>query len=120
MAAPTAAPTSPTRPNSEGNDSKGLPELGRELLDLTVAYAKQETIGPLKGAQRTIGWGVAGATVSSIGLLVFVIGVVRVVQVEARLRGAWSWVPYAAGIAVTGLVAFISMKRIQGRGKDDR
>ena len=106
MAAPTQA------------DSKGLPELGRELIDLTVAYAKQETIGPLKGAQRTVGWGVAGATVSSVGLLVFVIGVVRVVQVEARLRGAWSWVPYAAGLALTGLVAFVAVKRIQGGRKE--
>lgn len=115
MAGPTAASPSPA-----GKESKGLPELGRELMDLTVAYAKQETIGPLKGAQRTIGWGVAGATVASLGLLLLVIGVVRVVQVEARLRGAWSWVPYLAGLAVTGLVVFISMKRIQGRKEDDR
>lgn len=109
-AGPTAADTRPS--------DKSLPELGKELVDLTVTYAKQETIDPLRTLGRRVGLGVAGSAVASAGLIFLLVGVLRLVQVEARLRGAWSWVPYLAAVAVAGAVAAFALKQIGGgRGR---
>lgn len=91
---------------------KSLPELGRELVDLTVAYAKQETIEPLKSIGPRLGWGVLGSGTASVGLVFLLIGVLRLVQVELRLRGLWSFLPYVVAIAVAGAVALFALKQI--------
>ena len=41
----------------------------RELKDLVVAYAKQETIDPIKGLGRFVGFGVGGAVLLGTGVL---------------------------------------------------
>jgi len=90
------------------------------LVDLTVTYAKQETIDPLRTIGRRVGMGVVGAGVASVGLIFLLVGVLRLVQAEARphLLGAMSWVPYLAAIAVAAAVAFFALKQIgSGRGK---
>jgi len=117
MAAPHRPSTTP-RPPGDGSD-KGLPELGRELVDLTVSYAKQETIDPLRTIGRRVGLGVLGSAVASVGLIFLFVGVLRLVQVEARphLLGAMSWVPYLAAIAVAGVVAAFALKQI-GAGRE--
>ena len=97
------------------SSDKGIAELGRELIDLTVAYAKQETVDPLKQLGRQVGLGVAGTAMASIGFILLVVGVVRVVEVEARLRGLWSFVPYVAALAVAGVVATVAVKQISRR-----
>ena len=91
---------------------KSLPELGRELIDLTVSYAKQETIEPLKSIGPRVGRGVLGAGAASVGLLFLLVGVLRLVEVEARLRGLWSFVPYLVAVAVAGGIAFGALKQI--------
>jgi len=112
-------PSTTPRPSGAGSD-KSLPELGKELIDLTITYAKQETIDPLRTIGKRVGLGVLGAAVASVGLIFLLVGVLRLVQVEARphLMGAMSWVPYLAAIAVAGAVAFFAFKQIGGgRGK---
>jgi len=113
MAAPDRPSTTP-RAGSAGD--KGLPELGRELVDLTVAYAKQETIDPLRTIGRRVVMGIAGSAVASVGLIFLLVGVLRLVQVEARphLVGAMSWVPYLAAVLVAGAAAFFALKQIGG------
>jgi hypothetical protein len=114
MAAPDRPPT--TRRGGAGGE-KGLPELGRELIDLTVTYAKQETIDPLRTIGRRVGLGVLGSATASVGLVFLLVGVLRLVQVESRshLRGAMSWVPYLAAIVVAVAVAALALKQIGGR-----
>ena len=115
-APPGAAPS----PNGRGPAApdKSLPELGKELLDLTVAYAKQETVEPLRSLGKQVRNGVLGSALASVGLVFLLVGVLRLVQVEARLRGAWSFVPYVAGLAVAALVALFCLKQIGGgRGR---
>ena len=87
----------------------------RELKDLVVAYAKQETIEPLRSLGRQVLWGVIGSVLASIGLVFLVVGVLRLVQVELELRGVWSFLPYLAATVVAGLVAFLAVKRIGGQ-----
>lgn len=98
------------------NEDKGLPELGRELVDLTVAYAKQETIDPIKLLGGFLAKGVAGAAVASIGLVFVLLGVLRLVQAEGgeHLTGAWSFVPYLVTLVVAGVAAFVGVRQIKG------
>ncbi len=107
------------KPSPGGStDGKSLPELGKELVDLTVTYAKQETIDPLRSLGRRVGLGVLGSALASVGLIFLLVGVLRLVQVEARLRGALSWVPYLVAVAVAGAIAAFALKQIGGgRGR---
>lgn len=72
-----------------------------ELKDLVVAYAKQETIEPLKTLQRYLSFGLAGAVAIGSGLCFLLLALLRGLQ-EIHLfndgsvdGGTWSWVPYA-------------------------
>ena len=75
-----------------------------ELKDLVVAYFKQETLEPLKGLRRYVGFGLLGATLLGLGVLFLAMAGLRALQTEtgSRFTGSWSWAPY--GIVVLGLL----------------
>ncbi len=79
---------------------KGLPTLVSELWELVQRYAKQETLDPLKSLGRYLAYGVAGAVLLAIGLVLLGLAALRAIQVETapHLTGNWSWVPYLAVI----------------------
>lgn len=79
----------------------------RELKDLVIAYAKQETIEPLKGLGRYIGYGVAGALLMGTGICFLAIGVLRLMQGNRgwAVHGNWSWVPYLVVVILLLVVA---------------
>ena len=79
----------------------------RELRDLIVAYAKQETIEPIKGLGKFVGFGLGGALLMGTGIMFLAIGLLRVLQEETfpHLTGNWSWVPYAIVVVATGLLS---------------
>ena len=81
----------------------------RELKDLVVAYAKQETTDPLKGLARYVGWGLAGALLMGTGIGFLAIGLLRALEDNRGwlFHGNWSWVPYV--IDVVGLVAIAAL-----------
>jgi membrane protein implicated in regulation of membrane protease activity len=89
----------------------------RELKDLVVAYAKQETIDPLKGLARFVGLGLAGALLMGTGVCFLAIGLLRALQGNRgwAVHGNWSWVPYAVDVillvVVAGLVWMARTKR---------
>jgi hypothetical protein len=117
---PGAPPEGAPRPGARaaGPTDKSLPDLGKELIDLTVTYAKQETLDPLRSLGKQARNGVLGSALASVGLIFLLVGVLRLVQVEARLRGAWSFVPYVAALAVAAAVAGFCFKQIGGgRGR---
>lgn len=91
-----------TRPSG-----KGVGTDVNELLGLIVAYAKQETIAPLKGLIRFVAWGTAGALLLVIGWGLLVLTAVRAVQTETgrHLHGHLTWVPYFGGalVALVGI-----------------
>jgi len=79
----------------------------RELQELVVAYAKQETIDPLKGMARYVGFGVAGAVLLGSGVGFLAMGALRAMQSNRgwAVNGNWSWVPYLVVVVALGLTA---------------
>ena len=107
-------------PESE-NGSHGLRHAGDDAFQLTVDYLKQEVVQPLRGLGRFLYMGIAGSFFLAFGILLILLGVLRLLQAETgtALTGDWSWVPYAVvvilGIAVIG----VSVWRITaGPGKE--
>lgn len=74
----------------------------RELRDLVVAYARQETVDPLRQLGKYAGFGLGGALLFGLGVVFLEIGVLRVLQEQTgeHLTGNWSWVPYAVVVVV--------------------
>ena len=88
-------------------------EIG-DVFDLVKTYAKQETLGPLKGIGRKIGLGLAGAFCLGVGLFLISLGLLRLVQTKLPriAQGAWSWVPYLIVFAFCALITTFAMSRI--------
>ena len=88
-------------------DDKGLGTHLNELLALVLAYAKQETLVPIKNLGRYVAWGTAGALLLAVGGGLLTLTAVRAVQAEAgrHLAGNLTWVPYMGGalVALLGL-----------------
>jgi cytochrome c biogenesis protein CcdA len=85
-----------------------------DVIDVVRDYAKQETVGPLRGAGRWLGFGVAAALAIGLGLVFVLLGLLRLIQTEwpETFDGAWAWVPHAVvGFIGLVLVAF-ALKRI--------
>ena len=93
---------------------KSLPTLATELWELVVAYLKQETLEPLKGLGRFVGFGLAGALLLATGLVVLAVAALRVLQVETapHWTGNWSWLPYLITIVGAGVIAGLVASRI--------
>jgi hypothetical protein len=94
----------------------------RELRDLIVAYAKQETIEPLKGLRNYILFGLLGALLLGTGIVFVEIGVLRLLEgtsEDPHFTGNWSWAPYAivvvASLAAAAIAWFIGGKRKRAR-----
>ncbi len=82
----------------------------RELKELVIAYAKQETVDPLKGLFRYVVWGLAGALLIGTGVTFAVIGALRALQGDRsgpHFTGNWSWAPY--GIVVAGALVIAGL-----------
>ncbi len=94
--------------------SKGLPALAVELKDLVVAYAKQETVDPIKGLGRFLAFGVLGSLVLANGLVLLVLGLLRVLQTETgdAFDGNFSFAPYLVTLVVCAVVAGLSARAI--------
>jgi hypothetical protein len=84
------------------------------VIDLLKAYAKQETVGPLRGAAKWLMWGVVGALCLALGLSMIVLGILRLVQAEwARsARGSFSWLAYLIALVVCVGFAALAFSRI--------
>ena len=85
-----------------------------ELIDLVRAYAKQETIGELRGTGRWLAWGAVGGVSILLGLLFVLVGVLRLLQ-STIFDGssAMSWAPYFIVLALTIALVFFSQSRIR-------
>jgi uncharacterized membrane protein len=89
---------------SEDNKS-GLGGHANDLISLVIAYAKQETLGPLKSVGRYIAFGLAGALLFAIGGVLLALAALRAIQTEAgrHLAGNLSWVPYAGAVLLCAI-----------------
>jgi hypothetical protein len=87
----------------------------RELRELVIAYFKQETLDPLKGLARYVGFGVLGATLIGAGVSFLAIGGLRALQTQTgtTFHGNWSWAPY--GITIAGLLIIAGLALTRAR-----
>lgn len=99
------APSFGRSSSGDGDGKGGLGGSANDAVQLTIDYVKQETIGPLKGLGRFLAWGVGGSLLIGLGVLLLLLGALRVLQDEtgSALSGSWSWVPYV-GVSGLGLM----------------
>lgn len=85
-----------------------------ELKDLILAYVKQETIEPLKGLLRFVAYGIGGTLLLSIGLLLWVLALLRALQTEtgSTFAGNLTWAPYLITVVGSAVVAGLAARAI--------
>jgi hypothetical protein len=102
-------------------NDKSVGEVLRELRDLLVSYARQETVEPLSRLKHYLGFGIPGALAMSLGLLFVSLGILRGLQhISWTTTGFGSLVPYVAMgvfLAVVLLVCYFKIRSsMSGRG----
>ena len=106
------AATDQTRTPS--GDRKGSTNIG-EVVGLVKEYARQETIGPLRGAGRWLAFGMVGAVLLGAGAFLVVLGLLRLLQNEfaPTFAGRWmSLLPYLIAFVVCVVIIGITASRI--------
>jgi hypothetical protein len=113
-AAPTRSTAAPGPEPSQPLSDKPIGALLNELKDLVVAYAKQETLDPIKALGRFVAFGLLSTFLLAVGCSLVVLALIRAIQSETgqHLTGDLSWVPYAGGILFGLMVAGIAATRI--------
>jgi hypothetical protein len=93
---------------------KSVPEIANELFELTKTYARQETVDPLKGVGRYLGYGMAGAVAIGLGVILLMLSALRALQTETgtTFTGSWSWVPYLIVLVVGAVLIALAVTRI--------
>jgi hypothetical protein len=91
-----------------------MPEIATELWGLTKDYARQETVEPLKGVGRYLGYGAAGALLLGIGVILLMLAGLRALQTETgdALDGNLSWLPYLIVLVVASALVAWAVTRI--------
>lgn len=86
--------------------TKSTTQILTELWELLQAYAKQETVDPLKSLGRYLGWGVSGSILLGLGIFFLSLSGLRALQSETEVfDGTWSWVPYLIVAVALAVVA---------------
>lgn len=99
-----------------------LPTVVSDLWELIRTYAKQETVGPLKGLGRSIAFGVAGSVVLSTGLVLLSLAALRALQTEtgSTFDGSWSWAPYLLTLVGVAILIALALAATQKRSASAR
>jgi hypothetical protein len=88
-----------------------------DLVDSVKTYARQETLGPLKGAARWVAVGTLAATSLGLAMVFLAMGVLRLSQDlgGTALDGSWSFLHYFFTLVVVSLLVWLSFSRISQR-----
>lgn len=111
------------RREDKAKKDKSLPGEAQELFQLVVGYAKQETIGPVRDLGRFLKYGFGGAILSSLGAVLVLLGVLRLLQTETgdTFDGNWTFVPYVVVLIVGGAIAAGALRSVsRGQRRDAR
>ena len=86
-----------------------------EVIDYITAYAKQETLGPLRGAGNWLGYGFAAAISLSLGLVLVLLGLLRMFQTEwdRSASGNLSWLAYVIVLILAVVLLVLTVQRIK-------
>ncbi len=93
---------------------------GQDVWDLLVAYAKQETVEPLRGLGRWIGFGAGGSVLIATGISLLLLSALRALQTETgtTFTGNLSWLPYLitlVGAVLVGGLSYWAIKSKKGK-----
>jgi len=93
---------------------------GQDVWELLVAYAKQETVDPLRGLGRWIGFGAGGSVLLATGISLLLLSGLRALQTETgtTFTGSWSWAPYVIvlfGALLVGGLSYWAVKSKKGK-----
>lgn len=86
-----------------------------DVVEMVVAYAKQETIQPLRGAGRWVAWGLVSMVLVSLGMVLVALGILRLLQdvgAEA-FDGSMSWAPYGIGTVFAVCVVGFAVSQVR-------
>lgn len=88
-----------------------------DLVESVKTYARQETIGPLKGAARWVAVGTLAATSLGLAMVFLAMAVLRLSQDLGGtvLDGSWSFLHYLVTFTVVSLLVWLSFSRISQR-----
>jgi hypothetical protein len=101
------------------DDPKSIPQVATELWELSLAYAKQETVDPLKGLGRFLGYGLGGAILYGLGAVLLLLSALRALQTETdtTFTGNLSWVPYLiVSVLAVALAAVLVWRVVKRKG----
>lgn len=95
-------------------EPKSMSEIATELWALTKDYARQETVDPIKGVGRYLGYGAAGALLGGVGVILLMLAGLRALQTETgdALDGNLSWLPYLIVLVVAAALVAWAVTRI--------
>ena len=79
-----------------------------DFKDLVVAYAKQETLDPIKQSVRYVRNGVGGALIIAMGVAFLAVGTLRMLQTETGLDSNLSSIQYLIVFVLLGFGAVLS------------
>ncbi len=84
----------------------------RELWELVIAYLKQETIEPIKGLGRYVGYGLAGSLAIGVASILLLLGFLRLLQERTgdAFAGRLHFVPYLVVLIGCAAVIGLSLK----------
>jgi hypothetical protein len=88
-----------------------------DVVDSVKAYARQETIGPLKGAARWLAMGSLAALSLGLAMVFGAMAVLRFSQDMGgtALDGSWSFLHYFITLIVMSLLVWLTFSRISQR-----
>jgi hypothetical protein len=88
-----------------------------DIVDSVKAYARQETLEPLKGAARWVAVGTVAAVSLGLAMVFLSLAVLRLSQDlgGTALDGAWSFVHYLITLVVVSALVALSFSRISQR-----
>ncbi len=92
------------------SDERSVVGRGQDVWELLVAYARQETVEPLRGLQRWVAAGAGGSLLIAAGVSLILLACLRALQTETgtTFTGNWSWAPYLITLVGAALVIGVS------------
>ncbi len=105
-----------TSASSPPTESKPQGSFG-DTIQLVKDYARQETLGPLRGWARYLGFGASGSLVIGIGFVVLAVGILRLLQTETTAFSgpSTSILAYLITLAVCAVVIGVAGWQISKR-----
>jgi hypothetical protein len=98
----------------DGVRNRSFGTLLDEFVSMVVAYARQETLDPIKSLGRFILFGFLGAFSIALGGGLLALAAIRAIQAETggHLLGSLTFIPYFGGLLVAGLGSGWAVNRI--------